>query len=464
MQARLSLRTQTRVAHQLVMASRLLRACGAEIESLVSRELAANPALELTHDRHPIHPFQAQSATPDNASPDGDFALRPAPYLDGQIGSGPGWGFAPDDVVEKCAAGHSTLDRLMAQIALMVGRNDLETVMCLVQSLDDYGYLRAAPEELALELGVDCTTIERLIGVLHQLEPPGIGARDLRECFLIQCAHLETEGYDVTVPCRIIREAWDDFVHQRWGRVARDLCLAKQDVEDAWQFTARNLYPYPLLLVNDDKGYHHVYVEPDLIIRKESLGAKTIYSLELPQATRLELRISDSFRPFRVPGAESQGLSSAEQNWTNRHIERARVFIASLEQRWHTLRRLGDFLINYQLGFLEHGAQHLKPLTRAAVAAELSVHESTISRAVSDKVIQLPNGRLVPLAQFFDHSLPAKESMRQLLARSRQPLSDREIAERLQAQGFQIARRTVAKYRRQLKEPHAISVNRQALL
>jgi len=126
------------------------------------------------------------------------------------------------------------------------------------------------------------------------------------------------------------------------------------------------------------------------------------------------------------------------------------MVIGALRQRWETLKRIGEYLIRYQNDFLEHGPFYLKPLTRAVVAQELNVHESTISRAVRDKIIQLPNGRLIPLSDFFDASLATKESIRLLLRDNTKRLCDREIAEGLQAKGMKLSRRTVTKYRREI--------------
>jgi RNA polymerase sigma-54 factor len=141
------------------------------------------------------------------------------------------------------------------------------------------------------------------------------------------------------------------------------------------------------------------------------------------------------------------------RQWICQAIERARMFMAALEHRWGTLRRIGEFLVCYQADFFARGPRYLKPLTRAEVARQLGVHESTISRAVSDKIVQLPNGRLVEMSDLFDRSLAAKEAIRELLASADGPLSDGEIATKLQEASFHLARRTVAKYRSQLHMP-----------
>lgn len=120
---------------------------------------------------------------------------------------------------------------------------------------------------------------------------------------------------------------------------------------------------------------------------------------------------------------------------------------------WATLRRISEYLIDYQVDFLNYGSLYLKPLTRVTLARELGLHESTVGRAVLDKVARLPDGRLMLLSDFFDESLAVKEAIQQLLTRTDEPLNDREIAEQLLTNGFKLARRTIAKYRQQLNIP-----------
>ena len=457
MQTILSLRTQIKICPEQVMASQLLRAAGADLEERVGRELADNPALELA----------SEGASPDDPQRGSTLSLPDIPAgnttassgRSGSIAAGSGRDFSPSgtfqsELAEQVAARPSAIDQLMAQAALMAAGADLEAAIFLLQSLDGHGYLRARPEALAAELGVSTASIERARRVLHQLEPPGIGARDARECFLVQCAHLESEGVDCRVVCRILSEAWDDFAGQRWGRVAQKLRLPASAVEEAWHFIYQNLYPYPLLMVEDAPAGAETFRQADLIIHREIHGGQSTYTLEIPAAEALALRLSACFeRAWRDRAGDKSELSPTEQAWIQTHLERARLFMAALNQRWSTLRRIGEYLIDYQFEFLERGPRRLKPLTRAGVAGALDLHESTVSRAISEKTVQLPGGRLMPLSDFFDDSLAAKEAIRQLLARARKPLSDREIAERLRGEGLPLARRTVAKYRQQLNIP-----------
>jgi RNA polymerase sigma-54 factor len=449
MEAKLSLRMQTKIGLGLVITSKLLRVAGVEIEQLIWRELADNPALELASGA------ESQARKP--------FAQLPWSGLPAK-GATAGYGKPMvastvsaqelDSVAERVTTTPSAVDQLIAQVVLMVSGNDLEVAIYLLQSLDGYGYLRSTLEDLAAELNISTTSVERVVQVLHQLDPPGIGACNLRECLLIQCKHLAANGNDCPVVRRILTEVWDDFTNQRWGRVAQKLRLPVSAVEEARRYLAKNFYPYPLQLVEDGPTGHETLTYADMIIHREPGCGRSTYRLEIPRAEALELRVSACFeKALQAETGEERELSAGEKAWIKTHVDRARLFITALNQRWATLRRIGEYLMDYQVEFLNHGPRYLKPLTRAAVARALGLHESTISRAINEKTVQLPGGRLILLSGFFDSSLAAKEAIRQLLARTSKPLSDDEIANQLRVDGLNLARRTVAKYRQQLNIP-----------
>jgi RNA polymerase sigma-54 factor len=204
-------------------------------------------------------------------------------------------------------------------------------------------------------------------------------------------------------------------------------------------------------MVPDASEDENVLAYPDLVIRPA--GGVGQFSVQVPAAQARELTINPAFQAA-IHGSKSTDseLEPHEQEWVAQSVERARMFIDALEQRWNTLRRIGEFLVEYQSDFFQRGPRYLLPLTRAEVAQRLGLHESTVSRAVSDKVIQLPNGRLVELSDLFDGTLAAKEAIRELVTGD-EPLSDREIALRLRNQSFDLSRRTIAKYREQLGLP-----------
>jgi RNA polymerase sigma-54 factor len=236
--------------------------------------------------------------------------------------------------------------------------------------------------------------------------------------------------------------------------VARKLNVTPDKVDAARWYITQNLYPYPLSLFDSEGGGPTVYARPDVIIQRGSCATCGVYHVEIPGSNDNTLGVSSEFEyALRARSGGEHALSADDTAWIQLHLGRARLFIASLRQRWSTLRRICEYLATYQAEFLEHGPRHLQPLTRAAVGAALGMHESTVSRAIRDKVVQLPDGRLMLLADFFDGSLAAKAAIQELLAACTTNLSDREIAADLARQGLPLARRTVAKYREQLCSP-----------
>ncbi len=440
MRVKAHLALQFKVTTVMVLSSKLLRLSATEVEQAITQELTDNPALENGKS------YLARKLAPD-PSPPGSGTLAGL-----SRSRTPASGTHDlDDVSEYLVAHEPSLDQLINQVRLVVPSGELDLAICLIRSLDPHGLLRTPEDELAQELNVTPERLARHIAWLHQLEPTGIGARDVCECFLLQCVDLEARGLDCGAVRQILSKAWEPFIHQRWSNVAKLTGLSRQEIDDALGFMRANLYPYPLLMMPDASEDENLLAHPDLVIQSTSRADQ--FSVQVPAAQAHALTINPAFQAA-IHGSQSTSseLEPHEQEWIAQSVERARVFIDALEQRWSTLRRIGEFLVEYQSDFFQRGPRYLLPLTRAEVAQQLGLHESTVSRAVSDKVIQLPNGRLVELCDLFDGSLAAKEAIREL-ATSDEPLSDREIALRLQNESFDLSRRTIAKYREQLGLP-----------
>ncbi|MFN2135555.1 MAG: hypothetical protein ACK2UK_06345, partial [Candidatus Promineifilaceae bacterium] len=392
---------------QRILCSQLLQVSGAELEQLVQNELDTNPALE------------------DELT---------APRLDSGYGlSGPGMD------LEQIAAPTTPLVQLEMQIAFMGHGATRVSALRLLAHLDHHGYLREKSANLCKELDIDETTLDSAIDLLHQLEPPGIGARNLRECLLIQCAYLQERGIECKLAQQILRECWADLPLQRWVVIARKLAVSENEVSVAVTFIRSRLHPYPLNLF-PQTAVDHLLQKPDMIIRRAP-DDETAFVLDLPGETFFNLQMNEAFT--RLSSNNHNVLSPAEAHWLETYLQRARLFLYAWQKRWETLRRIGNYLVEQQSGFLQHGPRYLKPLTRVALAEELGIHSSTVSRAVKEKVVQLPSGQLTLLSDFFDGSLPAKTAMRYILAQADSKLSDHEIAQQLQGEGIRLARRTV---------------------
>ncbi|HEU5367024.1 MAG TPA: hypothetical protein VFU69_01105, partial [Ktedonobacterales bacterium] len=192
---------------------------------------------------------------------------------------------------------------------------------------------------------------------------------------------------------------------------------------------------------------------PDVIIRRRPDGETPRYEIEVVEAQRFSVRVDPAYVAAYRQLGKCGPASTGEREHLYQSMTRARFFLSSLKQRWQTLAKITWGLIERQAAFLEQGDGALIPLTRAELAEALGVHPSTVSRATADKYILLPNAQVVPFATFFTASLPIKAALQDLLDQASKPLSDQRLTELLAAQGIQVARRTVTKYRAELGQP-----------
>jgi RNA polymerase sigma-54 factor len=308
--------------------------------------------------------------------------------------------------------------------------------------------------------------------------PVGVGARDLRECLLLQLRFLENTGMEVPpAVSQIIDSHLAEFGAHKYGQIARDLGLATEEVEEARDFIRHHLNPFPLqvqLAKSWRSPSSSAYVAPDVIIsvKDEELG------VEVVDSRHFHLRLNDLYdqlsgelgrrKPAAAHAAEPEHsqngsangfagsatmTSDGEKNHVRQYSSRAKLFIANVQQRRETLLRISKCICELQESFLRGGVRELRPLTRAVVAQQVGVHESTVSRATADKYVMLPNRKVIPFSDFFTPSLSIKDVIKELIERENakgETLTDRRICDLLLLEGIRIARRTVAKYRAEL--------------
>jgi RNA polymerase sigma-54 factor len=349
-------------------------------------------------------------------------------------------------------------DYLLQQAQLDLPAHRLPVATYLVHNLDERGFLCCDTEDVADRFGVSCDEVEQVVAVLQGLDPPGIAARDPRECLLIQLRQLRHQGVDHALAERLISDHWQALGRRALAEIAETAGVTSGEIHAALQFISNNLNPFPAqafwLEPQDVPSQEKTQVlHPNVIIRACDESGSRDYVIEIPEEQMHQVRISPMYAE-EMEALRRNGLH-ADQEWAEWEAlyARARLFIRGLRQRWRTLRRIVRHLIDYQRDYLSHGDRSLRPLTRAQLADLLGVHESTVSRAVADKYVQLPDGKIVPLAKFFDSTASTKSAIKDLIAREECPLSDREIAEQLAREGYDISRRTVAKYRNALGIP-----------
>jgi RNA polymerase sigma-54 factor len=290
--------------------------------------------------------------------------------------------------------------------------------------------------------------IEEMVGIIQKLDPPGIGARDLRECLLIQ---LREEKDTESLTFRLVDEAFPDLIAHRWNDLAKRFGVEPVGVQGAADELAR-LDPKPgLKYSNQNDGY----IIPDLIVEK--IGTR--YQVFLNDTGMPRLRLSRSYQEI---ARDKKKMTPENREFIASKMNSANWMIQAIEQRRQTMLKVMNFIVDRQRDFFEKGIEYLKPLTLREVAEVINMHESTVSRVTNEKYVQTPRG-VLPLKFFFSSALATasgeEASARSIRAKlqkmvadedSAKPLTDQQIVHLFQEQGIQIARRTVAKYRDQL--------------
>jgi RNA polymerase sigma-54 factor len=289
---------------------------------------------------------------------------------------------------------------------------------------------------------------EEVLHIVQQLDPPGIAARDLRECLLLQ---LRDHGDEDTLVYRLVEEVFDDLISHRWSDLAKRFSLDPRKVQDAADLLAK-LDPKPgLQFSTAGDGY----ILPDLVVEKIDGD----YRVFLNDSGMPRLRISKTYR--ELAGDKKKFVGENREFVTNK-LNSAAWLVQAIEQRRQTMLKVMNFIVDRQRDFFEKGIEHLKPLTLREVADVISMHESTVSRVTNQKYAQTPRG-VLPLKFFFSSSLgttvgedasarAVKARIEKLVAdeNTARPLTDSDIVKTLAERGVKIARRTVAKYRDQL--------------
>ncbi len=436
------------VSPELVLSGQLLQWGALDLEQAVAQELEENPALELVDEarcadcgaltsgeRCPI--CAGENRTLADALRQGLSRSRSGSF-DPEDDRGD-W-----DPWERVSAGVSLSEHLLRQLESALESSDHPIARVLVGSLDGHGFLDASVDEIADWAGASPSSVERVLAVLQEQDPSGVGARDVRECLLIQLRG--RAGEHAPLARSIVADHWEMLADGRLDRLAETSGASEEQVIAALRYLHQSLNPYPAHAYSRGSrgmaGEGPAFVRPDLIIQAAPEGDG--FRVELPDEHRYRFRIQRLYRELLQAEDEDQ---DPDQAHIQGQVGRARLFLDAFRRRWRTLRRVAEALVEHQSDFLRSGAGHLRPLTRAELADWLDLHESTVSRALADKFAQLPDERIVPVSDFFDGSLPAKEAIRGLVAAETQPLSDGQISDRLAEAGFEISRRTVAKYR-----------------
>jgi RNA polymerase sigma-54 factor len=474
---------QQRLSQQLVMtpqlrqAIKILQVSRAELETLIDQELIENPVLEENlEDKAPDGEYEVPTVDGQSGTEDAraeapaeveqassidqidwkDFAENYSNDMHGSVGGG---ATVDDDddrrpAIENILVKRTLLpDHLMWQLRLSdLSEAEREIGALIVGSLDQDGYLTLSVEEVGFLANVwpDTEVVERVLARIQQLDPPGVAARDLAECLLIQLRQLGCD--DESLAAKIVRDHLPMLESRRFDRMARELGVTIEQIAEATKIISV-LEPKPGRDFGDGETR---YVTPDVFVHK--VGEEYVVTLNEEGLPRL--RVSSFYR--QMLGANG---SPEARGYIQEKMRAAAWLIKSIHQRQRTLYMVTSSIVKFQQEFLEKGVSLLRPLVLKDVANDIGMHESTVSRVVTNKYMHTPQG--VFEMKYFFHSgisssygesvssVTIKQRIRKIIENEdpRKPLSDSKIVSILQREGLVLARRTIAKYREELKIP-----------
>jgi RNA polymerase sigma-54 factor len=449
----------------LQQAIKLLPMSTLELADLLNQEMVENPLLEEvpTEELQPAEQQQAQEKAPDQATPekgdtwdDADYEYFFGDYLDDGYRSR-----QPSEVKElppienTLSTAASLSDHLLWQLSLQTDDEQLREIGgAIIGNLDDDGYLVASVEEIAAMGEWPVADVERALQHVQTFDPIGVAARDLQECLWLQIRHLGLEG---TPTEKIVTEHLRLLQNHQVPEIARKLGMTIEDLKEHVEII-RNLDPKPGSRYNPSQSQ---YVIPDVyVVKVEDQYVAALNEEGLPQ-----LRISPVYRRLLDKAGAGQEQNDETRAYVKDKFRSALWLIKSVDQRQKTIHKVATSIINFQREFLDHGIEYLRPLVLRDVANDIGMHESTVSRVVNNKYMHTPQG-VFELKYFFHSgisssygesvsSVTIKQRIRKIIENEdpRKPLSDSKIVSILQKEGLMLARRTIAKYREELKIP-----------
>ena len=422
-----------------------------ELRQQIDSELSSNPALEMIEERrcpmcHSLLPSKgpcpicSRQQSPNANEPIVLISSREDFYT----GNGKSIEEMPDN--DYSAASDDLPTYVFRQIAPELSLQDRPIAAFILTHLNDDGLLTTTAVEVARYHHVPLERIMAIIKLIQRSDPVGVGSSCPEEALMVQLDVLSETSQIPEHAKEAIDLGMDLLSRHQYAELARLLKISQNRVIEIARFISENLNPYPGRSHWGDSRQpaqpsSQVYHQPDIIIGYVNDRPENPLLVEIIMPLNGTLRINPLFRQ-----ALHQVSENKIEEWKS-DLERASLLIKCLQQRNHTMRRLMQRVATIQKNFILNGEEELLPLTRAQLSKELDVHESTISRAVSGKSVQLPNSRIVPLSMFFDRSLNVRTILRNMIDREHHPLNDTQLVDLLAKQGIFVARRTVAKYR-----------------
>jgi RNA polymerase sigma-54 factor len=358
-------------------------------------------------------------------------------------------GGVPEDSVSALEGSISAPQGLSSHLLWQLQTSDLpqdlkEVALHIVCNIDHNGFLASTIEEIAEECSVHTERVEEVLSIVQMLDPVGVGARDLKECLLVQ---LDALGLRDSLAWKIVSSYLKELELKNYDLIAKKEDVAKEFVFDAIR-QIQKLEPRPARSFVTDAPQ---YISPDVYVKKVGRD----YVISLNEAGLPRLKVNPEYQEMVQ---KNGSLKGQDKEYLLERVRSAQWLIKSIMQRQQTIYKVTESVMRFQKDFLEQGVSGLKPLVLREVAADVKLHESTISRVTSNKYVHTPHG-IFELKFFFSSGLSSgagdvssevvKERIRDLILKedNKKPLSDQQLVKLLQAEGLEIARRTVAKYR-----------------
>ncbi len=465
-----------RMAPRMIQSMEILQLPIMALQERIEQELSENPVLVDLRETAPTANEETDEAAPQTATETAEGPETDQTDFESLINLDENWSELYDEGPRRSRAAlieegdrkqeamqnmasrpQSFHDELAEQLGFFDADPTLRALAeYIIYNLDDNGYL---PKDITLhdvarDFGHDVTVeqVEEALGLVQRLDPPGVGARDLRECLLLQ---LTPDTPRVDILRILIADHLDDLQHNRLPAIEKRTGLPMETIKDAIEHL-RRLNPRPGSSFNLQENTH--YVVPDLIVEPNDQGG---YDVRLTDEHTPNLSISRYYQKQ----LRNKGTDPAAREFIQKRIQSARWLIESIEQRRNTLLKVARAIVEHQKPFLDKGPEHIEPLKMQQIADRVGVHVTTVSRAVDDKWAQTPRG-IFPLKRFFGGGTTTadgeeiawdtiKQKLLEIVAKEdkQSPLSDEEIVDEMGRHGLKVARRTVTKYRQALMIP-----------
>jgi RNA polymerase sigma-54 factor len=447
-----NLSMQQVLAPQLQQSLQILQAPALELRNIVQQELQTNPVLE-----EELGAFEAEERSKDDSEFEEEFerlAKLDEEWRDYMAQNASYSSRNPEDeerrqfFFDSIASQETLQQHLWEQLNTAdVTESERKAAELVIGNIDDLGFLQTSLQEIADNTGHSVEELQNMLNLIQTFHPVGVGARDLRECLMIQLRRL---GKEESLEYQIVDKHLEDLGRKRLPEVARRLGVTVEQVQRAANFIS-TLDPKPGQIFTPDPNS---YVLPDVSVDK--VGDDYAVSLNGDQIPHL--RISKTYKDLMTHGTNGTDV----RDYIREKIRSGKFLIKSIHQRQQTILNIANEIVKRQHEFLENGTAFLKPMTMVQIAEAVGVHETTVSRAISGKYIATPQG-VFEMKYFFTpgyqtaggaslSNTSVKEAISDLVRNEdpRSPLSDKEIVEILSDRGIPIARRTVAKYRAEL--------------